>query len=79
MEKRNRTENGFRNTKASDGRYSTYVSAATADRLSRYCKAKNINRAKFVEQCVKEKLDAVEEEYYLALPKETLVQMLLKK
>ena len=74
---RERVENGYRNAISKDGSFSPHIGKTTTERLTRYCKMRNINRTKFVEECVNNRLDVLEEEYLQGLTKEELIAMVL--
>lgn len=75
---RTRTETGCRNVSSKDG-FSPHIGRPTAERLTKYCQLKNINRTKFVEQCVNDRLDILEKEYYEALSKDDLIALIMNK
>lgn len=77
--RKERVEDNFRNVKAKDGTFSPHIGKATTDRLTKYCHNINMNRTKFVEKCINERLDILENEYYFSLSKEELVQLLTKR
>ena len=77
MPVRNRVENGCRGTQSKDGTFSPHIGRATAERLSKYCSLRNINKTRFVEQCINKALDQLETEYYKSLSKEELVSIIL--
>ena len=66
-----------RRSESVNGEFSPRIDKKTADRIKRYCNAKNINKSTFVCGCVNEKLDMLEKEYYSSLSKEQLVDMIL--
>ena len=78
-ERKKRVEDNCRNTKSKDGGFSPRIGKATAERLTKYCNIINMNRTKFVENCINERLDALEGEYYNSLTKEELIQLLTKR
>lgn len=75
---RTRKENNFRDTKSKTGTFSPRLSVSTSDRVFRYCKETNQNKTRFVEMCVKERLDVLEREMLGSLSKEQLIEMLMK-
>lgn len=77
--KRTRNEEGYRNTPTQDGRFSPHISRKTSRRIVRYCEQQNINKTKFVEDCVNDRLDILERELLAGLSKEMLIEMLLCK
>lgn len=74
----NRNERSFRNRSSKDGTYSPHIGGPTTERLTKYCKETNQNRTRFVEKCINERLDVLETEFYQALSKEQLIEMLMK-
>ena len=77
MATRNRVENGCRGTQSKDGTFSPHISKNTTERLARYCSLRNLNKTKFVEQCINRMLDQLEAEYYESLSKEELISLIL--
>lgn len=77
--RRERVENNCRNVSSKDGGFSPHIGKATAERLTKYCRNANMNRTKFVEKCINERLDVLENEYYFSLSKEELVALLVKR
>ena len=76
---RTRKETSFRNNAISKtGTFSPRISAATTNRIIRYCKETNQNKTRFVEQCVNERLDELERQMLANLSKEQLIEMLMK-
>jgi len=73
-----RTEDKYRNASSKDGTFSPHISKKTAERIDRYCKINNINKTKFIEQCVNERLDDLETEMLDTLTKEQLIEMVKK-
>ena len=63
---------------SSESGYSAHLSKATSERMYAYCKNKNLNRKKFVEQCINKELDVLERQFYESLSKEELINMILK-
>lgn len=77
--RKDRTETNCRNVKSKDGSFSPHIGKATAERLAKYCHLRNINKTKFVEQCINERLDDLEREYYESLTKEDLISLIINK
>lgn len=75
--RKERIEENCRNTKSKDGTFSPHISKSTTDRIVKYCHLKNINKTKFVEQCVNEKLDILEREFYESLSKDELINLII--
>ena len=76
---RKRNESLYRETTSKNGTFSTHVSAKTAARIRRYCALTNINKTKFVEDCINKQLDALERECLDKLTKEELIALVLKE
>ena len=76
--RKQRNEENYRNVKSRDGVFSPHISKHTADRLARFCQSKNINKTKFVEECINNQLNTLEREYYESLTKEELIKLILK-
>ena len=77
--RKKRVETNFRNIKAKDGTFSPHIRKETTERLTKYCHNTDTNRTKFVENCINERLDVLENEFYLSLSKEQLIELLTKK
>ena len=75
---RTRNEDGYRNTESKNGVFSPHISKATATRLTKWCARENINKTRFVESCINEKLDMLEEEFLQSLTKEELIEIIKK-
>lgn len=76
--RKDRTEVNCRNTRSKDGTFSPHIGKQTAERATNYCHLMNINRTKFVEQCVNDRLDVLEREFYEGLTKDELIDLILK-
>lgn len=59
-----------------NGEFSPRFDRKTAERIWRYCKAKDLNKTHFVIACVNERLDTLEDEMLEALSKEELIKMI---
>lgn len=77
--RKDRTEMGCRNTKSKNGTFTPHIATQTAERLTKYCHLTNINRTKFVEQCINKQLDWLEKEYYESLTKDDLIALVMGK
>lgn len=75
--RKERTEVGCRNAKSKDGTFSPHISKTTTERLTKFCHIKDINRTKFVEQCINDRLDVLEREFYEGLTKDELIDLIL--
>ena len=76
---RRRDESGCRRTVSKEGCFSPKINKTTTARLLAYCSRVNVNKTKFVEQCVDECLDRLENEYYESLDKQELIRLLREK
>jgi len=76
---RTRNENACRNIKSNDGTYSARIRKSITDRLIRHCEIRNINKKKFVEEAVCEKLDREERKTLEEKSKEELIELLLRR
>lgn len=76
---RSRNEKNYRNTKSKDGTLSPHISKKTAERIIRYCKANNLNKTKYIEECCNRCLDSDERNMYDLFSKEQLIDMLLHR
>lgn len=72
-----RTEECYRYTHTKDGGFSPKLSQPVVKRLIRYCEQQNLNKTKFVEKCVTERLEVLEKEALNNMTKEMLIEMLL--
>ena len=79
MNNKKRTENSYRSVQAKDGTFSPHLGRTITERLTRYCKNLNINRTRFVEQCIAERLDELEDVYLQSLTKEELIEIIKHK
>lgn len=70
---------GFKNSTSKDGSLSAHISKYTNDRLARYCKEAGLNRTRFIEECINEKLETAEKDLYMSKSKEELVEILLAR
>lgn len=77
--RKEREENNCRNVSSKDGTFSPHIGRQTAERLAKYCHLVNVNKTKFVEQCINERLNELEKEYYEALSKDDLIALLMNK
>ena len=66
-------------TLAKDGSFSPHIGHKTTARLARYCKLKDLNKTRFVEDCINAQLDILEREALQILSKEELIELYLSK
>lgn len=76
--RRQRNEEKYRNTISRNKKFSPEIDEYTAERVRRYCKAKDISKTKFVIECVNNQLDILEPGFYESLTKEELLKLILK-
>lgn len=74
-----RSRDSYIHTESKDGKLSCHLSVNTTLRLIKYCSMTNTNKTAFVEQCVKEKLTALEREQYKQKTKEELLRLVTKE
>ena len=75
--RKERIEENYRDSRTKDGTFSPRINKATAERLTKYCRLKNINRTKFVEQCINDRLTVLEREFYENLSKDELINLII--
>ncbi len=68
----------FKNTVSKDGQYTLHLNADLNRKVSEYCKMKNINKAKYINECISKALEKDESEYLQSLTKEELVSIIMK-
>lgn len=76
---RTRNETKARNTRSKDGCFSPHLKASVSKRIQNYCLMMNKNKTQFVEDCVMEKLDVLENDLYESMSKEQLIKLLKSK
>ena len=67
----------YRETVPHKGQLCVHVDEKTTGRIIRYCKVKNINKTKFIADCVNKQLDQLEREALHDMSKEMLIEMIL--
>lgn len=77
--RKKRNEENFRNTSSADGSFSPHISIKTSKRIHDYCKRTNQNKTRFVEKCINERLDVLEDEYLESLSREDLIRFCKQK
>ena len=77
--KRTRIENNYRRSDSKSGEYSPKLGKQLADRIHKYCRRHNINKAKFVEECINAQMDILERQDYESYTKEELIALLMEK
>ena len=73
MERTKRKVRNYIDSKSKTGGFKPEVNAATAARIAKYCKINNINKTRFVEKCVNERLDVLEQEMFDNMTREELI------
>ena len=68
----------FKNTVSKDGRYTLHLNADLNRKVSEYCKMNNINKSKYINECISKALEKDESEYLQSLTKEELVSIIMK-
>ena len=83
MPGKTRIESTYRDTESRDGSISLKIYGKIVKRIKRYCRFMNLNKTKFIIQCVEEKLDELEpkiaESILREKSKDELIQICLSK
>lgn len=79
MSKRQRKETGYRHVESVNGTYSPHIPKEINERLSRYCKSKNLNKTEFVNYCIEYILKQKERELYEEMSREELIDRLMER
>ena len=66
-------QRNYIDSKSKTGGFKPCINAATATRIAKYCKTNNINKTRFVEKCVNERLDTLEQEMFENMTREELI------
>lgn len=74
-----RSSDTYIHTESKDGKLSCHLSVETTLRVIKYCSETNTCKTAFVEQCVKEKLNALAREQYKKMTKEELTLFVTKE
>ena len=74
-----RKETKYRQSNSASGTYSPKINKFTADRLTAYCKSKNLNKNNVVCTAINEYLDERICEAVDTLPKDVLLDLFIKK
>ena len=69
----------YKNTVSKTGIYTLHINAELNKQISEYCKMKNLNKAKYINECISKAIQSDEGEYLSTLSKEELVQIILNK
>lgn len=67
----------FKNTASKDGCYSFHLKRELNERLTEYCRMNNLNKSKYIEKIIAERLIADEKAWLQTLTKEELVQIIM--
>ena len=74
---RTRNEDGYRHTLAKNGSLTVHLSPDITEKIMAYCQRNNLNKAKFVEDCVKKQLIVAEREELTKMDHDMLVELCL--
>lgn len=66
----------FKKTNNMTGEFGTKLNKEVNERLTEYCRAKNLNKTKYVNQIVMERLDQDLNDMYSSMTKEELIRCL---
>lgn len=69
----------FKRTSNMTGEFGTKLNKEVNERLTEYCRAKNLNKTKYVNQIVMERLDQDLNELYNSMTKEELIRYLTNR
>ena len=69
----------YKNTVSKPGIYTLHINAELNKQISEYCKMKNLNKAKYLNECISKAIQNDENEFLSTLSKEELVQIILNK
>ena len=69
----------YKNTISKTGIYTLHINAELNKQISEYCKMKNLNKAKYLNECISKAIQSDESEFLSTLSKEELVQIILNK
>ena len=69
----------YKNTISKTGIYTLHINAELNKQISEYCKMKNLNKAKYLNECISKAIQNDESEFLSTLSKEELVQIILNK
>lgn len=78
MEKRKRNVR-YKETKSKTGKLHVDINAKLTKRIVEHCKRNNLNKTKYVEQCIEKMIEVEERNYYENLTKDELVEYIIKK
>lgn len=74
-----RIEKGYRETINKDGEISVRIEKNLAKRVRLHCQKQNLNKTKFVNECVQMRMDNIEREMMEQMSKEELIRIIEKK
>lgn len=69
----------FKRTNNMTGEFGTKLNKEVNERLTEYCRAKNLNKTKYVNQIVMERLDQDLNDMYSSMTKEELIRCLTNR
>lgn len=64
--------------KAKSKQFSPHICVEVSEELAEYCKERNINRTRFVEDAVREKLETSKREWLEGMDKAELIERLMR-
>lgn len=64
--------------KAKNKTFTPHICAEVSEELTEYCKKRNINRTRFVEEAVRKKLKASKLEWFEGMDKDELIERLMR-
>ena len=76
---RTRIVNGYVKSHSKDGRLHVDIDADVSEIIDRYCKLRNINRKRLVNQILAEKMNELEQKMYDDLTKDELINLLKER
>ena len=69
----------YKNTVSKTGIYTLHINAELNKQISEYWKMKNLNKAKYLNECISKAIQNDESDFLSTLSKEELVQIILNK
>ena len=76
MAEKKTTNRDYKKTNNMTGEFGTKLNKEVNERLTEYCRAKNLNKTKYVNQIVMERLDQDLNDMYSSMTKEELIRYL---
>lgn len=72
-----RGRQGYIESTQKDGGFCPHLESPIAKRIDRYCRVNNLNKTKFVTECLDAQLRILEKDIYKDMSKEELIDLLL--